>query len=105
MLVTHKNPKLKAINTAIFSEIRSCSFQTCGIGRIRIATSVAIVETAFAIHVLTWLMHRPGRSGYHSFWTGMQIKMKRKVIQITQRMTKVPMMYAHILKYGKRKIR
>lgn len=98
MVEAYKKPRLKAIDTAIFSERRSWSFQTWGIGRSRMTMSVAIVETALAIHVPTWLMHRPGIWGYHSFSTGTQMKMKRNVMQMTQRMTKVPMMYAHVLK-------
>jgi hypothetical protein len=40
--------------------------------------------------------HKYGSWGYHSFWTGTQMKMKRKVIQMTQRIINTPMMYAHV---------
>lgn len=49
----YKKPRPKAKVRAIFSPIRSCSFQTRGIGSVRIATSVRMVDAAFAIQVAT----------------------------------------------------
>lgn len=53
----------------------------------RMRRSVKIVDAALAIHVATWLMHFPGNSGYHIFWTGTQMKMKRKVMVKAQTIT------------------
>ncbi len=88
---TYKKPRPNAIVRANFSILRSFNPQTWGMGRIKVARSLAIVDVALAIHVPTWLMHLPGSWGYQSFWTGTQMKMKRKVIQITQATMKVPM--------------
>jgi hypothetical protein len=88
---TYKKPRPNAIVSAIFSDFRSFNFQTWGMGRINVARSLPIVDAALAIHVPTWLMHLPGNWGYQSFSTGTQMKMKRKVIQITQATMKVPM--------------
>lgn len=87
----YKKSRPNAIVSASFSDFRSFSFQTCGMGRINVARSLPIVNVALAIHVPTWLMHLPGSWGYQSFCTGTQMKMKRKVIQITQATMKVPM--------------
>jgi hypothetical protein len=95
---TYKKPRPNAIVTANFSIFCSFKPQTLGMGRIKVARSLAIVDVALAIQVPTWLMHLPGSLGYQSFCTGTQMKMKRKVIQITQATMKVPMIKAHLLK-------
>ena len=85
--------------------MRSCSFHTCGSGSSKMARSVSSVDTAFAIHVPTWLMQRPGISGYHTFCTGTQMKTNRNVMQTPQAITNPPMRYAHRRKYAKWKMR
>jgi hypothetical protein len=79
--------------------------QICGRGINRITKSVRIVAAALAIQVPTWLMQWPGSSGYHNFWTGTQMKMKRNVMHTTQAMVKEPTTHAIFLKYGNRKMR
>jgi hypothetical protein len=95
---TYKKPRPNAIVRANFSIFCSFKPQTWGMGRIKVARSLAIVDVALAAQVPTWLMHLPGSWGYQSFCTGTQMKMKRKVIHITQATMKVPMTNAHLLK-------
>lgn len=69
-------------------DLLSFSFHTRGSGRVRMARSVMMAEAAFAIQVPTWSMQWPGSFGYHNFWTDTQMKTNKKVMHITQAMTK-----------------
>lgn len=53
---TYKEPRLNANVMTTFSFVGNRSFQTCGIGRIKVARSLRMVEVALAIQVETWLM-------------------------------------------------